>query len=241
MAEIRRLNGYLGDNYHLFPATNESELFSVLVTHAIDLMLIDGEPGSPWDGVQTCSLLKSMPPFAHLPIVLLVPANNAATRIGYLQSGADACMEKPFSGDYLRVQIGNLLANRHRIRNHLSRSMPFNTRSLAGMRNKSAFLVRLNSFICEHLSDPALDVDGLARLMNISLPTLYRKIKSVSDTTPNELINSVRLDKAAELLAFGGYKVFQVAKMVGFNSRSNFGRAFTRQFGVTPKEYQQTA
>jgi len=241
MAEIHRLNGYLGSIYHLFPATDESELFSVLVHHPIDLILINGEPGDLWDGVQTCSLLKSMPAFAHLPIILLVRANNPETRVGYLESGADAFMEKPYSRDYLRVQIRNLLANRRRIHNHLNRALPVNLPAVRGAGTKSAFLVRLNSFICEHLSDPGLDVDGLARLMNISLPTLYRKVKSVSDTTPNELINSVRLDKAAELLAFGGYKVFQVAKMVGFNSRSNFGRAFNRQFGVTPKEYQQTA
>jgi len=103
------------------------------------------------------------------------------------------------------------------------------------------FLSRLNSLIVEHLSDPDLNVDGLARLMNISLPTLYRKIKSVSDNTPNELVNVARLNKAGELLAFGGYKVFQIVKMVGFHSRSNFGKAFVKQYGLTPKEYQQMA
>ncbi len=37
--------------------------------------------------------------------------------------------------------------------------------------------------------------------------TLYRKIKSISDMSPNELINLARLKKAAELLSAGEMKM----------------------------------
>jgi two-component system cell cycle response regulator len=240
-AETRLLIEYLADIYHLFPAAGESEIFDVLENHPIDLIVINGGSEKPWDHVEFCSLLKSMPSYAHLPIIVLIPSNNTDTRMKCLQSGADACMEMPLSRDYLRVQIKNLLANRRLVRNHLSRSLTSNYCLTTGKRKDSAFLRRLNSFIIKHLSDPGLNVNELARLMNISPPTLYRKIKLVSDLTPNELINMARLDKAAALLTFGGYKVFEIVKMVGFHSRSNFGKAFTRQFGITPKEYQQMA
>ena len=59
----------------------------------------------------------------------------------------------------------------------------------------------------------------------------------VSDLTPNELINLARLKKAAELLAEDNYKIYEVASMVGYNSQTNFGRSFLKQFGITPRDY----
>jgi AraC-like DNA-binding protein len=67
--------------------------------------------------------------------------------------------------------------------------------------------------------------------------TLYRKIKSISNLTPIELINITRLKKAAELLAEGDHKVCEVADNFGFSSQSNFARSFLKQFNMTPTDY----
>jgi AraC-like DNA-binding protein len=106
-------------------------------------------------------------------------------------------------------------------------------------KENEKFLHKLNDYISGHLQNTDLDVDTLARLMNMSRPTFYRKLKCVSDLTPNELINVARLNKAAELISTTAYKVCEIAKMVGFNSQSNFGKAFLKRFNVTPTEYQQ--
>jgi AraC-like DNA-binding protein len=71
----------------------------------------------------------------------------------------------------------------------------------------------------------------------MSRPTLYRKINSISDLTPNEFINISRLKKAAELLLEGKFKIYEVALIVGYGSQTNFGRNFFKQFGMTPSEY----
>jgi AraC-like DNA-binding protein len=84
-----------------------------------------------------------------------------------------------------------------------------------------------------------LNVDLLAKLMHMSRPTLYRKMKTITDRTPNELINEARLKRAAELLAGGEYRVFEVARMVGYTTQSSFGKSFLKQFKVTPATYQR--
>jgi AraC-like DNA-binding protein len=101
------------------------------------------------------------------------------------------------------------------------------------------FINKLNSFIAVNLNNHSLQVDLLARLMHISRPTLYRKIKTITNLTPNELIHQARLQQAAELLESGSYKVFEIAKMVGFQTQSSFGKAFTKQFRLTPTQYLQ--
>ena len=102
-----------------------------------------------------------------------------------------------------------------------------------------AFIAKLNALIGANLAKTDLNVDVLARLMYMSRPTFYRKVKCVSDFTPNELINTARLTKAASLLAWGDHKISEVASMVGFHSQSNFGKAFIKQFKVTPTRYQR--
>ena len=88
------------------------------------------------------------------------------------------------------------------------------------------FLEKLNEAIYNNLEDAELDVEKLAKLVNMSQPTLYRKIKSISDLTPNELINITRLKKAAELLAEGNYKIYEVADITGLWIANKFWKKF---------------
>ena len=91
----------------------------------------------------------------------------------------------------------------------------------------------------EHLSDKHLDVEQLADTMNMSRATFYRKVKAVSNLSPNELINITRLKKAAEFLLTTDYKIQHIADLTGFASQTQFGRSFIKQFGITPSGYAQ--
>lgn len=99
------------------------------------------------------------------------------------------------------------------------------------------FLERLNEIVEAHLEDAEMDVAHLARYINMSRSTLYRKIKAISNLTPNELINITHLKKAAPLLAGGEHKINEIAEKVGHSSATNFGRNFYKQFNITPSEY----
>jgi len=235
-AELNDLYGYLGDDYHLCTATSEKKALKIIETQDIDLIISSLELADA-DGTQLCAHLKSSVHYSHIPVILLV--DGSCSRIKGLQTGADACMERPLSDEYLRAQTGNLLANRARLKDYFDRCL-FDQMDVGPCRDEhGAFLNRLKELISVHLRNKDLNVDVLARLMNMTRPTFYRKVKCVSDLTPNELLNVARLNKAAELLSTTSYKIFEVAKMVGFNSQSNFGKAFFRHFKATPTEYQR--
>jgi len=74
---------------------------------------------------------------------------------------------------------------------------------MAYIKADELFLERLNEIVEAHLEDAEMNVEHLARYINMSRPTLYRKIKAISNLTPNELINITRLKKTALLLAGG--------------------------------------
>jgi AraC-like DNA-binding protein len=99
------------------------------------------------------------------------------------------------------------------------------------------FLETLNEAIEKNMFNTGLDVEMLAREMAMSRATFYRKVKAISNLSPNELIHITRLKKAAELLAEGSHKIYEIIDIVGYNSQSIFTRGFQKQFGMTPSDY----
>ena len=63
------------------------------------------------------------------------------------------------------------------------------------------FMDAVISTIEKHLDDPSFEAKILADSLNMSLPTLYRKIKHYSDSSILELTRMVRLKKAADTLS----------------------------------------
>ena len=90
-----------------------------------------------------------------------------------------------------------------------------------------------------HLDDSTFEAKVLADSLNMSLPTLYRKIKQFSDCSILELTRTIRLKKAAELIRTQQYSVQEVAELVGFNDTATFRKRFTEQYGTTPSQYGQ--
>jgi ligand-binding sensor domain-containing protein/signal transduction histidine kinase/DNA-binding response OmpR family regulator len=189
------------------------------------------------DGIELCKALKTDLEYSHIPIILLTAKNTLHARIEGLEVGADAYIEKPFVLDHLRAQISNLLSNRVKIKEYFASSPLVHIKSMGYSKADKQFLERLDTIIHENLSSMDVDVENLARLMNMSRATFHRKVKALSNLTPHELVNITRLQEAARLLAEGEYKVYEVADIVGYTLQSNFARDFHKQFGMTPTDY----
>lgn len=230
------LSGDLEDKYNIFTAYNGKEALEKLHHESIQLVISDVMM-PVMDGFELCKAIKTNFNISHIPVILLTAKNTLQSKIEGLETGADAYIEKPFSPEHLHAQITSLLSNRNKLKEHFANSPLVHINSMAYTKADEKFLDDLNNAILKHLENPELDVEQLAKMMNMSRPTFYRKIKAVSDLTPNELINITRLKKAAELLLTGSYKIYEVADLAGFNSQTNFARSFLKQFGVTPSDY----
>lgn len=227
----------LNEKYDVLTATSGFTALNILEQDLVHLIVSDVMMPE-MDGFELCAKIKSNFHFCHIPVILLTAKNTLQAKIEGLESGADAYIEKPFSPEYLQVQIANLIANRNKIKEHFANSPLAHITSMAHTKEDENFLEHFNEIIVRNISNNELDVECLAKIMNMSRPTLYRKIKAVSNLTPNELISITRLKKAAEFLAAGNYKIYEVAEMVGYSSQNNFGRCFLKQFGITPTDYQ---
>jgi AraC-like DNA-binding protein len=155
-----------------------------------------------------------------------------------MNCGADAYIEKPFSVKYLNACIGNLINMRKLLMKKFSDTPSESITRMARTPLDNDFLLRMNRLIEKNIDNADLSVNFIAEQMNISRSSLFAKIKSLADVTPNEMIQVVRLRRAARLLKEGKYRVSEVCFMVGFNSPSYFSKCFQKQFGVKPTDYK---
>ncbi len=226
----------LCDTYEVITSYNASEALAKMRKCPVNLIISDiMMPGI--DGLELCSQLKSDFEYSHIPIILLTAKNSIQSKIEGLNSGADAYIEKPFSPQHLKAQIVSLLNNRNKLKEYFAKSPSVDIQSIAHSKLDEDFLEVLQKHIEENIENTLLDVDLLANLMNVSRPTLYRKIKSISNLSPNEMINISRLKKAVELLSKGQAKIYEIADKVGYNSLTQLGRNFHKQFNMSPTEY----
>lgn len=178
----------LNEKYTISKALNGREALEILKNEVIQLVVSDIMM-PVMDGLELCRIIKTNFEYSHIPVILLTAKNTLQSKIEGLETGADAYIEKPFSPEYLQVQIANLLLNRSKIKEYFVSSPLVHIKSMAHTKTDELFLEKVNEAIYNNLDDTELDVEKLAKLMNMSKPTLYRKIKSISDLTPNELIN----------------------------------------------------
>lgn len=226
----------LEEQYHVLTASSVKKALPYFEQEMVALVISDILMPET-DGLTFCNMIKSNLELSHIPVILLTAKNGIPAQIEGLEQGADAYIEKPFSPAYLQVQIANLLSNRSRLRSYFS-SFPLATiHSMAHSSADEQFLNKLHQVIIQYLDDPNLDIDLLSAKLFISKPTLYRKIKSIADMTPGELITVTRLKKSAEYLSEQKYSITEISVMVGFNSATHFGRCFQKQFGMSPSKF----
>ncbi len=84
-----------------------------------------------------------------------------------------------------------------------------------------------------------LSVDALARRAHLSPRQFARRFRAAFGTTPGQFVLTLRLDRARTALESGRMAIKRVARSAGFESVDGFRRAFERDFGVSPAEYQQ--
>ena len=224
--------------YQVLTADNGREALGILEQYDVDLVVSDIMMPE-MDGLELCSKLKSDLNYNHIPVILLTAKTALESKIEGLEQGADAYIEKPFSVEYLRVNIANLLSNRERLRRRFIESPFVKADTVAQSKADKVFMQKLNEYVNSHLEKSDLTIEELADAMNMGRSNFYRKLKGMLGISPNEYLRLERLKRAAQLLKEGECGIVEIAYMVGFSSPSYFSSCFRKQFGVLPKDFVQ--
>ena len=102
--------------------------------------------------------------------------------------------------------------------------------------DSSHFITRFREVVEARMADSEVSVEDLAADMNLSRVQLYRKVKTLTGSSPVELLRTARLKRAYQLLATSGKNVSGVAYEVGFTAPSYFTKCFKDEFGISPSD-----
>lgn len=232
-----------GKEYDLLIATNGQEGVELAVNELPDLILCDVMMPVK-DGFECCREIKENLVTCNIPFIMLTAKVEDEDVIHGLELGADDYILKPFTPGILKAKVHNLINGRVHLKQMYTQLLmpPEDGNSDASsieekVKVEDPFITAVVKIIEENMCEADFNVKKLASELNMSQPTLYRKVKQSTDFTIIELIRGVRMRKAAVLLKQKIYAVQEVVEMVGYNDIPTFRRHFVDAFGTTPSTY----
>ena len=234
-ADIRAyVHTLLNSEYSIIEAADGTEGIRKAMKYVPDVIISDVMmPGI--DGIECCRRLKGELQTCHIPVILLTACSLDEQRIQGYAGGADSYISKPFSSQLLLTRIRNLIESRQRMKQFFGDRQTLAKEDICDMDKD--FVERFKSLIEVKMGDSELNVEDLGKEMGLSRVQLYRKIKSLPNYAPNELLRMARLKKAASLLASSDMTIAEVGYEVGFTSPSYFAKCYKEQFGESPTEF----
>ena len=250
-ADIREyIANEIQDTYKILQANNGKEGLILALRYTPNIIVSDIMMPE-MDGIAMCKGIKENMNTSHIPVILLTAKDSIQDKEEGYDSGADSYLTKPFSAKLLRSRIKNLLEMRKRLARQIVENVPSTVVKNTEKRQSTssphpqlnrldeAFLSKLTSLIEDNLDVEKIDTAFMIDCMNMSYSAFYRKVKALTELSPNEFVRKIKLRNSAHLLLTGEHNVSEAASMTGFNNMAHFRDCFKKEYGIPPSEYQK--
>jgi signal transduction histidine kinase/DNA-binding response OmpR family regulator/streptogramin lyase len=191
------------------------------------------------NGFEVTRKLKSDFQTSHIPIIMLTAHSSMEHQLEGINAGADAYIIKPFSTKYLISRIVKLIEQRERLQDKFAHEPSMAQTIICTSNKDNEFIGKVHSIIEEHLDDADFSVDDFSKAANMGRTIFYKKIKGITNFSPNEYLRIIRLKKATELLKATEFNISEIAYKVGFNDPFYFSKCFKEQFGMKPTQFRE--
>ena len=232
------LNELLAEKYKISIAYNGIEALKSIKSEIPDIIISDVMMPL-MDGIEFCEKIKKDIQTCHIPFIMLTAKESVLHRIEGIESGANSYIPKPFHPDHLLIRVQKLLEEKELILKHFAQdNLVENLPTLPIENEEKEFIKKVIELIRKNIDNENLQSLFIEKELGISNSQLYRKIKQIFGFSPGDLIRTIRLKHAAELLRKNVLTVSEVCYLSGFNNRSYFYREFKKMYDLTPKNYQ---
>ncbi|MCK5838519.1 MAG: response regulator, partial [Bacteroidales bacterium] len=239
------IRGYLDQTCQVIEAKDGKQGLERAIENMPDLIISDVMMPE-MDGFELCGKLKTDQRTSHIPVILLTARAGMESKIEGLETGADDFITKPFDPLELQTRVRNLIKQRQLLREAFGSEIRKGELSLikniplSGLAEiDHTFIKKAYDVVEQNLSDPEFNVEIFGQEMAISRVHLHRKLKALINHTATEFIRTLRLNKAAGMLARKSATISEIAYDVGFNTVPYFTKCFQDQFGMTPSAYSE--
>lgn len=190
------------------------------------------------DGFEVTKAVKTSINTSHIPVILLTARASDDFRLEGYETGADAYLTKPFQMEILEARIKNLIDERQKRIAYFSKNVEVSPKEITITSMDQKLMARIMECIEKNMDNAEYSVENLSADVGMHRMNLYRKIQSLTNMAPLEFMRTMRLKRAAQIIAGDpNLNVSEVAMMVGFNTTKYFSKYFKEMFGVTPSQY----
>ncbi|MGN0201792.1 MAG: tetratricopeptide repeat protein [Candidatus Cryptobacteroides sp.] len=112
--------------------------------------------------------------------------------------------------------------------------------SLPEKTEESEFMENLEGQIRQEMVSGRVDFEVIASRMCISRAHLNRKVKAATGGTTSDLVNSIRISTAKELLRTTSLPVWEIAEKCGVNDPAYFSTLFKKIVGMSPVQFRNS-
>ena len=238
------------DKYQVMVADNGKQGLEIAQGILPDLIISDVMMPE-MDGYQLTGELKNDQRTSHIPIILLTALSSMENLKEGLENEADDYLTKPFDEEILMLTVRNLIQSRQRLKAIYSVHIESTAQNINQINlnpklpdlptTETIFLSKIMSVIEKHMDNVDFDVQTFASEIGMESSVLHRKMKAVINQSPGEFIRSMRMKRAAQLLADKSLPIGEIAFRVGFADNTRyFSTAFRKYFGKSPREFQNS-
>lgn len=232
------LRSILEASYCVYSAANGSEGFEIANEKTPNLIISDVMMPK-MDGFEFCKKIRENNATAIIPFIFLTAKSDEQFKLLGTQLGADDFLSKPFDPNLLLEKVKNILESRKKLQKQYSKSVRLGPSDIEITSGEEVFIEKVILTIEENLQNHKFTSDVLASEMNMSNSSLYRKLKVLTGSSTAEFVRSIRIKRAAQLLADRERTITEIAYEVGFNDVKHFRTVFQKQFACTPSEYRE--
>ena len=230
------IRSLLIDNFEIIEAPNgQTGLFKAM--KYVPELIISDVSMDVMDGFELCRQIKLNLPTSHIPVLLLTAFALDEQRVIGFESGADAYISKPFNESMLKLRVRKLIENRQMVKDHFQKNLTFGEKKETVNELDKTFIAKLRKIIEDKMIDSDLNIDEIGKELGLSRSQLYRKIKSLTNYAPNELVRIIRLKASEQLLIQSEKTISEIAYETGFSSPSYFTKCFKEYFNESPTEF----
>lgn len=230
---LLHLKNILSKFVNVVTAANGEDGLKVAKSAIPDLILSDVEM-PVLGGMEMFDALRKNSLTSNIPFLFLSAINEESLRLRGLARGAIDYIPKPFNERELIMKACNVLSVLKRQQLDILMSAMEDKEPVAEQTNP--LLAQLLDVVKEHYQEAGYSFDDMAVALGMSKSTLSRRLKSLTDKSPVEILSDYRLNKARQMLLSGTASVSDVAYSVGFSDPLYFSRKFKEAFGCPPSK-----
>ncbi len=236
--DLREYLSYeLSPHYKLYIASNGEKGVQIAKEKLPDLIITDVMMPQ-MTGMELCQVLKKDTKTAHIPIIMVTASGESETNV--LNTGANDLIAKPLNIQNLKLKIRNLLVTLQHSKDWLERELKLMPQPEGFTESEETiFLKKLITTIEQHMTEENFNVAFLAKEIGISKRLLYTKVSKLTGYTVKELITSLKLKKAAELIINTERSFSDIIYSLGYQNLQNFRTLFKKKYEISMREYRK--